>query len=102
MTRNPDPERTGYSSLEQSERALFMKAAYDRAVKSGRIMLDSKSDNLLLYVYNPPGWILRRGKQVLVDYIPSEHELQEEHVESDTEPEFVSTDRIHSRIRQWL
>jgi hypothetical protein len=101
-TRSPDPKRTGYSSHEQSERALFMKAAYHRAVNNGRIILDDKSDNLLLYAYNPPKWTLHRDRQVLVDYIPTEHELREKHVEPDTEPEFIPTDRILSRIGSWL
>lgn len=102
MTRSPDPKRIGHSPREQSERAMFMKAAYDRAVKMGRIMLDTKSDNLLLYVYNPPKWTLRRGKQVLIDYIPTEHELVDQLVEPDTTPEFVPTGRMLARLGPWL
>jgi hypothetical protein len=102
MARNPDPARTGHSTREQSERASFMKVAYDRAIRLQRITLDKKSDSLLLYVYNPPKWILHRSDgQVLVDYIPNNYELLGKEVEPDTDSTFRPTGRVHALFRQW-
>lgn len=102
ITRHPDPRRNGASAKEQGERAMFMKAAYDRAISLGLITEDTKSGDILLYSYRPPKYLLHRNGQTIVDYIPTKDELTADVVEAETEPEFVPTDRIHARFGRWI
>jgi hypothetical protein len=99
MARHPDPDRTGHSAREQSERAMFMKAAYDRAVKTDQITVDTTgSGQILLYSYCPPKYVLYRDGNRIEDYVPTKEELNISEVSEDVEPEFVHTDRTLARF----
>lgn len=102
IARHPDPKRTGISPQEQGERALFMKAAYDRAISLGLITEDTKSGDILLYSYNPPKYLLHRNGQTIVDYIPTKDELAVIVTEPDIEPEFIPTGRLLARFGRWM
>lgn len=99
IARHPDPKQTGHSAREQSDRALFMKAAYNRAVSTGQITVDSTDNGwILLYSYCPPKYALYRDGQRIEDYIPTKDELRIGEVTLDNEPDFLHTDRTLARF----
>lgn len=101
--RCPHPRCDGDSTIEQSERAMFMKDAFDLARKLGKIKLDTSGDGYLLYVHNPPRWILHRDGQEIKDYLPTKAELTEHRVvESDVEQELTLSGKFHARYRGLL
>lgn len=102
QARCPYPECVSDSIAEQSERALFMRDAYNLAISLGKIKLDDSGDTLLLYVHTRPKWILYRDGQAIADYVPTKDELAEHRVaESDAEQEFTLTSRFKARSREW-
>jgi hypothetical protein len=102
LARHPYPTRTGGSSLEQSERAMFMQDAFKLALQQRRIMLCRDGLFIYLYVHSMPKWFVHRNGQVLADYMPTADELAVG-VEStqDIEPGMVFTDCVRAKLRQW-